>query len=364
MHLYDSLFHPYPYQREKYGHAQFGWGGGQEHQTMTFIVDFERDLMHHELAHQWFGDMVTCRSFHDIWLNEGFATYLTGLNYEHRNDFLNWKTYYLTDITNLPGGSVYCTDTTNVDAIFNGRTSYSKGAYVLHMMRKKVGDQNFFAACRNYLSDPLLTYGYATTADLKRHMEAVSGVDLTQFLQEWYYGQGYPIYNAYWWQPSAGNGTLKLNQTTSHNSVRFYHMNVPVQFKGLGGRDTLLYFAHDSSGQVFHFNLPFTVTSVSIDPNLDIVHKTTRITGISQTAVQGHLVKLSPNPVTDNLYFDLDEAQLPGLKAEMYSPAGALLKTFEPRSGIAYPLNDLASGMYLVKLTARNFVSNTRIVKQ
>src|SRR5690606_6891199 len=91
--LFDQLFGPYPFAAEKYGHAQFSWGGGMEHQTMSFMGSFHPEIMSHELAHQWFGDKVTCGSWAEIWLNEGFATYLSGLAYEHHSpNFCNpWK---------------------------------------------------------------------------------------------------------------------------------------------------------------------------------------------------------------------------------------------------------------------------------
>ena len=82
LQYYQSLFGEYPFIKEKYGHVQFGWGGGMEHQTASFIVSIVNYLIVHELAHQWFGDKITCGSWEDIWLNEGFATQSSALYFE------------------------------------------------------------------------------------------------------------------------------------------------------------------------------------------------------------------------------------------------------------------------------------------
>ncbi|MEP7170828.1 MAG: M1 family aminopeptidase, partial [Bacteroidota bacterium] len=302
--LYDSLTILYPFAQEKYGHAQFGWGGGMEHQTMSFVVDFWHSLIAHECAHQWFGDKVTCGSWEDIWLNEGFATYMEALTeqYLYPANWYNWKSGTIADVTSLPDGSVMCTDTNDLNRIFDGRLSYEKGAYVLHMLRWKMGDVNFFQGLRDYLNDPLLAYNFARTPDLKNHLESASGLNLTNFFNEWYSNQGYPSYVVRW--TKVGNNLIvKLSQTQSHPSVSFFDMPVPVRFQG-PGLDTILVFDHTSSGQVFNRTITQNINTVTFDPDLWILSaNNTVIHDVSLGANVSEATDFSfeafPNPSTD-----------------------------------------------------------------
>jgi len=103
------------------------------------------------------GDYITCGSWEDIWLNEGFATYFEGLTVQRYfpNNWINWKLGHINSIISAPDGSVRCSDTTTVNRIFDGRLSYDKGAYLLHMLRWKLGDL-IFLRYKNYLNDPVL----------------------------------------------------------------------------------------------------------------------------------------------------------------------------------------------------------------
>ena len=271
--VYEDLFEIYPYSKEKYGHAQFPWHGGMEHATVSFMGAFPKDLIAHELAHQWFGDKITCGSWSDIWLNEGFATYLTGLTYENRGKFDMWLESTINHVTGSPDGSVYVTDTTSVKSIFSGRLSYSKGAMVLHMLRWKMGDNDFFNAIKSYLKDDELKYSYAKTEDLIRHCENISGLDLTKFFDQWIYKEGYPSYAVEWKQNEDNSLSILINQTQSHASVDFFEMPVEIVVNGVGGEKLSLKLDVDHNDFIENLCVDFDVSSLEFDPNKWLISK-------------------------------------------------------------------------------------------
>lgn len=303
--LFGNRFGNYPFEHEKYGHATFGWGGGMEHQTMTFIGQdaYNIEILSHELAHQWFGDMVTCGSWHDIWLNEGFATYCAGLMYEHLTpdtDWLVWKRQNHSWVTYYPDGSVYCDDTTSVSRIFDSRLSYSKGAMVLHQLRWVIGDEAFFDALRNYLEDPNLRHGFAMTADFRAHVEATSGMDMGYFFDDWIYHEGYPSYQVFCSQENGTQANVTIGQTQSHNSVEFFRLPVPLRFYG-GSNDTTIVFDHTFSGQVFSCDPGFRIDSVHVDPDLWLISANNEVALGKEELPAGKFIQLHPNPASDIL---------------------------------------------------------------
>ncbi len=322
--FYDSLFVNYPFFKEKYGHAQFGWGGGMEHQTMSFVINYGWGLLAHEMAHQWFGDMITCASWEDIWLNEGFATFLEGLTRERfpfGMDWYNWRKLKIDNVTSQPNGSVRVDDTTSVNRIFSGRLSYNKGAYLLHMLRWKLGDKAFFNGIRAYANTA--KFKFAKTPALVAQLEAASGQDLTEFFKDWYYGQGWPSYQLQWAQDAGKKLTVTLGQTQSDPSVSFFEMPVPVRFSGQG-QDTVLRLENTFSGQTFMAQLPFAVDAVEFDPDLWLLSANNSIQQVSATgsaaAFPGSLDAL-PNPAHGQFSAVL---QLPAAEVVRFSLVNAL----------------------------------------
>jgi aminopeptidase N len=365
LRFYDSLFVPYPFMSEKYGQAQFGWGGGMEHQTMTFIVGYYIDLLAHELSHHWFGDHITCGSWADLWLNEGFAVYCTGISLGRLfgpSAFRNWQEQQVSNITSLPGGSVYVDDTTNVGRLFSGRLTYAKGAYLLQMLRWKLGDNAFFTAIRNYQNDPALSYTFARTNLLQQHFEATSGQNLNNFFSQWFYGQGYPSYLTIWNQDKNNQLKIILNQTTSHSSVPFYQMPVPIEVKGQG-HDTILVFNHTYNGEIIYTNLNFKADTILFDPDIKILSASNKVINeFDYIRSQMNLV-IYPNPATTYLNIEINDLSNYPNKIELYDMLGQkILEAYPNRNKISVDLIDFAQGTYFLKIISGNKATSHKIV--
>ena len=145
MDLFEDLLGPYPFRKEHYGHAQFGWGGGMEHQTMSFMANFNHGLVAHELAHQWWGNRVTCKSWNHMWLNEGMATFMSAAYNEYRFG----QSKYMADIGSYQkvyesirnkGGDRPLVFNNWINPSGDDRNLvYFKGAYVMHLLRMELG---------------------------------------------------------------------------------------------------------------------------------------------------------------------------------------------------------------------------------
>ncbi len=353
--LFDSLFGEYPYMDEKYGHAQFGWGGGMEHATMSSMANFNPGLMAHEVAHQWFGDKITCGSWSDIWLNEGFATYLTALTIEAfypPEDWTAWKQGQIESICSDPGGSVFVVDTTDLSKIFSGRLSYSKGAMLLHMLRWKLSDSTFYQGVYNYITDPALEYNYASTDDLISHLEAASGESLTEFFDDWFYGEGYPSYTLTWSQLD-GLVHLTIDQRQSHQSVDFFEIPVMVNFYG-ENQDTAIVFDPAFSGEEYYFGLDFELETLQFDREFWIISSDNKIQW-EDPEPETNIV-LYPNPSASGFTIKMPRTAPANVLVELFDVTGrqvhkenVSVRNTLPKFDLSFP--NLRQGTYFVKVS-------------
>jgi len=362
--LFKNLFEIYPFHNEKYGHAQFGWGGGMEHTTVSFMVGFDRQLIAHEMAHQWFGDKITCGSWKDIWLNEGFATYLADLvieNFDGNAAFIADKTSMINSITSQTGGAVYLTDTeaTNVNRIFSSRLTYNKGAMVLNMLRLKLGDANFFQGMKNYLADANLAYNYALTTDFKSHMETVYGTSLTEFFNDWIYNQGYPSYTitAQNWGP--GQVKVTVNQTQSNASVSYFEMPLPLRFTGASGQTFDTMVDNTVNNQQFIVSVPFTINGVQFDPEKDIISKNNTTTLGNDTFDLEKAIAIYPNPVTDELHIQMP-SNVSLEKVILFNNLGQIVKE---NNTMDVSVAGLSSGVLYAQIQTSEGTFHKKIIK-
>lgn len=369
MQLFHNNFGDYPFIKEKYGHVQFGWGGGMEHQTSTFVVNTTEFLVAHELGHQWFGDKITCASWQHIWLNEGFATYLSRFYMENKypDDIIANRIIVINNITSQPNGSVKVDDTTSVGRIFSGRLTYDKGSYLLNMLRVKLGDEAFFNGLRKYQTDPQVIYGFARTGDLQRNLEQTSGQGLTEFFKDWFEGQGYPSYNIEWWQLGSSSVKIKMNQTTSDPSVNFFELTVPLLFKN-ATQQKLVLVDNKFNGEELIEHLGFIPDTVIVDPEYNLVTKNNSSKKLVTPNSGNAVVSVYPNPVQNPLTIYLHDFNEPTADLVLYNMAGQLIykqkiNLVNGTELVYLNLSYLSHGEYVLKISSGNFKYKQQLLK-
>ena len=267
-----------------------------ENQTCTSLGSFGEYTVAHELAHQWWGDAITCRDFHHIWLNEGFATFSEALWAEATGGPAAYHSY-MNSLAYYGAGTVYVPDLTDPFRIFDYNLTYRKGGWVLHMLRRVMGDAAFFTAIRKYLHANY--YGTGVTADLETACEAASGRDLSKFFQQWVYGEGFPDYRvSSAWQPAGGGGYDVAVQLRQAQPGQLFSMPVDVRVSTPAGDYDFV--AQDSTVlQSFVIHVPDPPTAVTLDPDQWMLRTVaaTAIVAVAAPAVTGlELSVPRPNP--------------------------------------------------------------------
>lgn len=288
---YSNLFGEHPFEKNGFAtlNSQFSWGG-MENQTLTSLCPncWSENLISHEFAHQWFGDMITCATWADIWLNEGFATYCEALWYEYTSGYSAYKSDINSDknsyMSGNPGWPIYnpqwAITTPDVNTLFNYAITYAKGACVLHMLRYTLGDSTFFHLIKFYATDLRYKFKSITTADFVNLVNEVTNQDLSWFFNEWIYSPNHPVYQNTYSISSAGNGNWFVSFTakqTQTNTV-FFKMPIVIKVSFSSGPDTLIRVFNDRNNQTFSFMFNRQPVSLTFDPNDDIVLKSATTT--------------------------------------------------------------------------------------
>jgi aminopeptidase N len=353
----------YPHHLEKYGHCIVPLGGGMEHQTMTTLGDFDFRLVVHELAHSWFGDYVTCANWQDIWINEGFASYGEYLGEENLQPD-GYEIGWLNECQGLAKeattGSVYVPfeELSDVSRVFNYRLSYRKGACLVHMIRYIINDDDlFFATLREFLSQ----YGNSTATgeDLKVVLEAETGIDFDPFLAEWYYGEGFPTYSAFWWQ-DGDNVHIELTQTTSAPATELF--TIPIEFEIVFSDESTAIIRQDVSSNFssYEFTVDGNVTNIVVNPSLAVLADVSSIQAVENERMPS-LAKIFPNPSNGN--FTIYTASDTDYQFELVDLNGKIVNKGK-FNGTDYraDFSDVAEGIYSLRLFGNNKLNVERVV--
>jgi aminopeptidase N len=372
MEVFCDLFGPYPFREEKYGHYLWPRGGGMEHQTLTGMGNFEFYLIAHELGHSWFGNYVTCATWQDIWINEGFATFAGYLATEYLGpEYADGEREYRFGRALLePEGSVYVPeeDADNDSRIFSGNLSYSKGMALLYMIRFELQDDAvLFLTLRNFVDR--YANDVATGLDFKEVLEETSGMDFTDFFNQWYFGEGYPIYEVTW---SQAGGTLTFHSTQSASSTLTPLFKMSMEYRILHSEgDTVVRVFQGANEETYQFNMPYDVTGIVVDPFNQVLDGETVVKKAAREEEGDPLFFIAPNPSNGDFFFTLkaqggDEA-VDQVVVEILDVTGQQLERSRFNGCLPYmeytvKLKNPVRGIYFVRFRYGNWIEVQKVL--
>jgi aminopeptidase N len=365
---FSTLLIDYPFSEEKYGHTMAPLGGGMEHQTMTTIQNFNFFLVAHELAHQWFGDYITCGNWQDIWINEGFASYMEYLaaqGLRSQADADNWMDNAMSVALSEREGSVYVPEdeVENEYRLFSYALSYKKGAVLLHMIRFILDDDPlFFQVFKAYLFH--YQNGLATGADFQAILEEESGMDFSAFFKQWYYGEGFPQFKLFWYQKG---DSLYIYSEQSGSSLRvtpLFQVPFELELRFSDGQAQRNRLTQQSNGDDFTIPVEGVVEHIVFDPENQLL----KTASVVQTTMVPNgpgekPYRYGPNPVSEKIHIQFPNiTQIDRVRITSYAGQEIFIQS-NTENPLTIDLSALAEGPYLLELTINSQTFHERIVK-
>ncbi|MEI7727143.1 MAG: M1 family metallopeptidase [Bacteroidota bacterium] len=288
---YSQHFCEHPFQKNGFAtlNTDFAWGG-MENQTLTSLCPncWGQSLLAHEYAHQWFGDMITCDTWADIWLNEGFATWTENFWWERSSGYSAYKSQINNDAASYLGGNPgwpisdpsWATTTPDINKLFNYAITYAKGACVLHLLRYTLGDPLFFASMQAYANDTNLRFHSATIADFNNKVNTIAGGNYDWFFNQWIFAPNHPVYanQSCFENLGSGNWEVRFLARQTQSNAPFFQMPVILKIHFQDNTDSLIRVMNTHNYQEFSWVFAKQPTAFTFDPGNEIVLKQATLT--------------------------------------------------------------------------------------
>lgn len=383
--MYNRTFCPYPFEKVGYVNTPTG---SMEHQTMISFassISRSRDTINetaaHELAHQWFGDYVTCADFRHAWLNESFATFCETL---WREELSGWQGYLNAQEKRL---STYVNSTSKQEQLLPLEdfpratpssnypyTIYVKGAVVLGMLRYELGDSFFFGGIKSYLKK--YAYSVATTQDLQKTLEEFSVKNLDLFFKQWVKGKGFPIIDVNVNGNEEDKYVVKIEQL-QHDSVGLF-TNVPVEITAEleNGEKQEMLFKLDEKMQFFPFETSSKVKKISVNKGQRL-RTLLEVRSVTTTSVNETIklftdstkvqITAKPNPARASagaILVDINNLNdCTEIEYQLYDTSGKKLITGKSdRCNFSLDIKNLLSGGYILNIKTKQGLYDVPIV--
>ncbi|MEO6303649.1 MAG: M1 family aminopeptidase, partial [Bacteroidia bacterium] len=311
-------------------------------------------------GHQWWGDNVTCKGWGDIWINEGFAAYTEHLvaQYLDAPNFMTNLNSAHSSVMSQPGGKVWITgqDTMDSNIIFDSRLTYDKGGSIIRSLQFLTNsDSVWFNTLRGFQN----TYKKSTASviDFKNYYQTATGINATQFFNQWYYGEGYPTFNVKYYV-APGTCIITCTQTTSFpSSIPLFITPLEYKITRAAMPDTIVRVMHSNVTETYTFSMLGTPTGVTCDPNNWLINKVIGPTldnslGVHENGNVFSNIKIGPNPTKGIFTISSDQNKEGTIK--VMDVNGKLLFEKQLLTETTLDIGHYANGIYIVKIVDVN----------